>query len=165
MTQEDKELLLKDFSSRLSYGLKCKICLDEYCGWNPEYDKILSDAAKVKPELPSEIREKIYTLYGIEGTRAILLEFEDHGYGVPIEFIKPYLRPISSMTDEEREEYRKFSYYGAAGIRPYTCDDFVAVPSFEKMDWLHAYHFDYRGLIEKGIALEATEGMYNLEKK
>ena len=74
--------------------------------------------------------------------------------------IKPFLRSLSSMTDEEREEYRKFSYYGAAGVRPYSHNDFVAVPSFEKMDWLHAHHFDYRGLILKGLALEASEGMY-----
>ena len=70
---------------------------------------------------------------------------------------KPYLRPLSSMTDKEREEYRKFSYYGAAGIRDNDFTEMVAVPSFEKMDYLNSHHFDYRGLIEKGLAIKVTE--------
>ena len=39
--------------------------------------------------------------------------------------------------------------------------EMVAVPSFEKMDYLNSHHFDYRGLIKKGLALKAPEGMYN----
>ena len=74
--------------------------------------------------------------------------------------VKPYLRPISSMTDKEREQYRKFSYYGAAGYRNNNHKEMVATPSFEKMDFLNAHHFDYRGLINKGLALEAPEVMY-----
>ena len=147
MEQNLKELLLKDLSSRLPYGLKCKICLDEYCGWNPEYDKILADAAKVKPELPSEIRENTYTLYGIEGTRAILLEFEDHGYGVPIEFIKPFLRSMPSMTEEERNE---LSHYDN---------------SVQRTDFFYSHHIDCRYMIEKGLALEASENMYNINER
>ena len=71
-----------------------------------------------------------------------------------------YLRPMSSMTEEEREEYRKFSYYGAAGMRDNDFTEMVAVPSFEKMDYLNSHHFDYRGLIEKGLAIKAPKGMY-----
>ena len=58
--------------------------------------------------------------------------------------IKPYLRPISSMTEEEEDELNsaRMGNYG------------------EDVDWLNAHHFDYRGLIEKGLALEAPEGMY-----
>ena len=59
--------------------------------------------------------------------------------------IKPYLRPMSSMTEEERQEY---------GL--VLCDEL----SINRFDWLNAHHFDYRGLIEKGLALEATEWMY-----
>lgn len=58
---------------------------------------------------------------------------------------KPYLRPMSSMTEEERKEY---------GL--VLCDEL----SINQYDWLNAHHFDYRGLIEKGLALEAPEGMY-----
>lgn len=66
--------------------------------------------------------------------------------------LKPYLRPMSSMTREEWEEYNKIKtgacYFGSS----YTYLDMY--------DWLLAHHFDYRGLIEKGLALEAPEGMY-----
>lgn len=56
--------------------------------------------------------------------------------------IKPYLRPMSSMTDEERKEYEA------------TCDWYETLETY---DWLNAHHFDYRGLIEKGLAIEVTE--------
>ena len=70
-----------------------------------------------------------------------------------IENIKPYLRPMSSMTEDEKREYQAFfNYYG------------VEYPE-EYIDWLNAHHFDYRGFIEKGLALEALEGMYNLKEK
>ena len=65
--------------------------------------------------------------------------------------IRPYLRPMSSMTEEERKYYNSLSILIADG----ECD------VYEEMDWLNAHHFDYRGLIEKGLALEAPEGMYN----
>lgn len=160
MTKEEKSLLFKDLCSRLPYGLKCKICLDEYCAWNPEYDKILADATKVKPELPSEIREKTYTLYGIEGTRAILLEFEDQGYGVPIKFIKPFLRSMPLLTEDEQVELGKL--IGTASYNMLKGD-------MSHLDALlvHIYknHIDAFELIPKGLALEAKEGMYNLKEK
>ena len=62
--------------------------------------------------------------------------------------IKPYLRPMSSMTKEEIKEYQVFFNY-----------DGVEYPE-EYIDWLNKNMFDYRGLIEKGLALEAPEGMY-----
>ena len=60
----------------------------------------------------------------------------------------PYLRPMSSMTEEEKIDYQAFFNY-----------DGIEYPE-EYIDWLNAHHFDYRGLIEKGLALEALEGMY-----
>lgn len=58
-----------------------------------------------------------------------------------------YLRPMSSMTEEEREEYHKL------------CDNYYDIyfNSVESIDWLNAHHFDYRGLIPKGLAIEVTE--------
>jgi len=64
-----------------------------------------------------------------------------------LENIKPYLRPMSSMTEEEKCKFN--SYYNMFNNNP------VGL-----IDWLNAHHFDYRGLIEKGLALEAPEGMY-----
>lgn len=60
--------------------------------------------------------------------------------------LKPYLRPLSSMTEEEKNEH-----FG----RTMTID--IVKTSKEVIDWLNAHHFDYRGLIEKGLAIEVTE--------
>ena len=69
--------------------------------------------------------------------------------------VKPYLRPMSSMTDEEEKEYRNIDN------RSYSCPiDYAHIPASERIDWLNKNHFDYRGLIPKGLALEAQEGMY-----
>lgn len=74
---------------------------------------------------------------------------------------KPYLRPMSSMTDEEKKEYDE------------TFDCIVSTrgveinherrPTYETYDWLNEHYFDYRELIEKGLALEAPENMYNIK--
>lgn len=66
---------------------------------------------------------------------------------------KPYLRPMSSMTEKEAEEYNDLCFCNT----PYPGIAEDAVSNF--MDWLNSHHFDYRGLIEKGLALEAPEGM------
>ena len=65
--------------------------------------------------------------------------------------VKPYLRPMSSMTEEERVEYKRLCVNAAI------CND------YQQVDYLNSNHFDYRGLIEKGLALEAPEGMYNIK--
>ncbi len=63
--------------------------------------------------------------------------------------LKPYLRPMSSMTEEEKKEY-----FG----RTMTID--IIQTSKEIIDWLNAHHFDYRGLIEKGLAIATTNKPY-----
>ena len=72
--------------------------------------------------------------------------------GLTKQISKPYLRPMSSMTEEEENKYNSLNGY-EKGIFPHTEEAF---------DWLNAHHFDYRGLIEKGLALEAPEDMYNI---
>lgn len=62
--------------------------------------------------------------------------------------IKPYLRPMSSMTGEEEIYYNTVHY---------------TLNFYKKEDWLNEKLFDYRGLIEKGLALEAPEDMYKTE--
>lgn len=64
--------------------------------------------------------------------------------------IRPYLRLMSSMTEKEKEEYHRLcdSYYG------------IYFDTAESIDWLNKKMFDYRGLIPKGLAIEAPEGMY-----
>jgi hypothetical protein len=72
--------------------------------------------------------------------------------------LKPYLRPMSSMTDEERDEFNKVG--GVTSYNPQ--NDTWAISAFtpEAYDWLNKNAFDYRGLIPMGLALKAREGMY-----
>ena len=64
--------------------------------------------------------------------------------------IKPYLRPLSSMTEEEKETYEMF--FNEDGLLNTSVDTYL--------EWVLENHFDYRGLIPMGLAVEAPEGMY-----
>ena len=77
-----------------------------------------------------------------------------YGNGAYIETpIKPYLRPMSSMTEKEMTEYKKLSV-----LQPTNNGyDWHEVATIDALDWLLANHFDFRGLIEKGLAIEVTE--------
>lgn len=122
MEQKDKELLLKDLCSRLPYGVKIKTPSD--C-WTNE-------------TTIAEFRE---IFKGDDGL------FRIGDIGALIEYSKPYLFPISSMTEEQKREYQYITerwMYDAE----YSIGDSI--------DWLNAHHFDYRGLIEKGLAIDAT---------
>ena len=131
MTQEDKELLLKDFCARLPYGVKVQHQHEEYL------DEI-------------QTIEHISRQYGEIETESVLGFVDD---------FKPYLRPMSSMTEEEVKEFYDVECIDAkvGYIKPTWNWHFT----INGIDWLNAHHFDYRGLIEKGLALEAPEGMYN----
>lgn len=80
--------------------------------------------------------------------------------------IKPYLRPMSSMTEDEKKELKELHFYYTDNhivndedkdFKPIIVDE---VHCFYIIDWLNAHHFDYRGLIDKGLALKAPEDMY-----
>lgn len=84
-----------------------------------------------------------------------------------VEEIKPYLRPMSSMTDEEKEELkqefcidvreedngRHTEEYGYVTVYHNFNNETWYIP-YEAIDWLNEHHFDYRGLIEKGLAMK-----------
>ena len=78
-----------------------------------------------------------------EDNTIYLFDYSEWAYNV-----KPYLRPMSSMTEEEKFEYgfitERWMYDATYSIS-------------DSVDWLNAHHFDYRGLIEKGLAIEVTE--------
>lgn len=131
MTQEDKELLLKDLCGRLPYGVKCQ--------WDHSYDGILIDVCKCKTK---------------DGFVYWDCYFEECDDDVPIEIVKPYLRPISDMTEEEDKEFAllQTDFYVDGFLYP--------IAAINIVNWLNAHHFDYRGLIEKGLALEASKEMF-----
>lgn len=143
MTQEDKELLLKDLCARLPYGVICHYdCAVPSVGKVINYDRLNG----IVP-----IQDTIGFMVGVHSINAL---FDN---------IKPYLRPMSSMTDEECMELSK--------IRPFDDDveawKYVKTPvpltiaNIKHFDFFHSHHLDWRGLIKKGLALEAPEGMYN----
>ncbi len=147
MTQEKKQLLLKDLCARLPYGVK-------------GLAYIVGDPCLTNTNIVGIINESIVTDY--ESPMLDLIDFNSKDI-----IIKPYLRPMSSMTKDE-EEYVKnrWCYEDWDDIydflNHYQID---AGDAFDFVDWLNAHHFDYRGLIEKGLALEAPEGMYNTKTK
>ena len=120
--KEDKEVLLKDLCGRLPYGVKVQHQHEDYL------DEI-------------QTIERISRRYGEIETESVLGFVDD---------FKPYLRPMSSMTEEERSQY---NFY--LSRIEYAYDASLLI------DWLNKNHFDYRGLIPKGLAIEAPEGMYN----
>jgi hypothetical protein len=140
MTEENKELLLKDLCARLPYHVRCKI-------W-------LKDGT----------------------TEEGLLDLE-HNYGDVLQHafyyndikdIKPYLRPMSSMTEEEKDFIRNKYFYEDWDSwndllhYHYHLINVEEIPEF--MEWIYANHFDFLNLIEKGLAIEAPEGMYHTKK-
>lgn len=144
MTQEDKRLLLIDLCARLLYGVKGRYCLYDSNGNLTDFGS--------EPQVVEDVdlkNDKIWTDETVNGYH-------------PDEF-KPFLRPISSMTEEEEDEYW-YKINDGENVPK----DFEGIPTIEQigtcsyivLDWLNEHHFDYRGLIEKGLALEATEGMY-----
>lgn len=76
---------------------------------------------------------------------------------------KPYLRPIPSMTEKEQSEFVEFH---CVNLCPIIVSEMLTILQESKMlDWLNSHHFDYRGLIEKGLALEAPKDMYDLNNE
>ena len=130
MTQEEKDLLLKDLSARLSYRVVC-------AGITYELD---DDGERYVPFKVKDILTEIHN-YKLE-TASVRLGLLS---SCKLETIKPYLRSMDSMTEEEKIDYRAFFNY-----------DGVEYPE-EYIDWLNAHHFDYRGLIEKGLAIAVNE--------
>lgn len=131
MTIEDKMLLIKDLSCRLPYGVHVQHVTTQFSGAlldiisYPMYDD----------------NDNVYDIYAVTNF------FGDGDY-VYLEYFKPYLFPLLSMTEEQSKEYHEL-ISGMFGTS--------ALINFEVLeDFFHKNHFDYRGLIEKGLAIDAT---------
>ena len=125
MTNEEKQLLLKDLCAREPYHPRIQVFNQGYEGFR------------------DGVFDTSLWLHHIDAFRFDRIE------------ILPYLRPMSSMTQDEAVKYITLTHYNTSEDgKPYR------ELTLEALDWLNAHHFDYRGLIEKGLALEGPEGMY-----
>ena len=136
MTKEEKQLLLKDLCARLPYGIKGKLR-------DPNYTAILKDVR--------------YSCFYPLLVRPLECPLTNDECVLSVDEFKPYLRPMSSMTEEEVKEFAALESIDIlGGDIKITCVEL----SVDAIDWLNAHHFDYRGLIPMGLALEAPENMY-----
>ena len=123
MIQEHKELLLRDLCARLPYGVKVNIP-----------DLVFSSKNNI------EVLKEIFC--GDDG------EFRCNDSGMLIKYVKPYLFPLSSMTEKQSKEYHEL-IGGMFGTN--------ALINFEILeDFFHKNHLDYRGLIPMGLSIDAT---------
>ena len=126
MTQEEKQLLLRDLCARFPYGVMMKVTHD-----GVEYDiKFNTELLDVLPDFADEF--------------------------------KPYLRPMSSMTEEECITLSKLIPYETDAWKHIKTPIPLYIANIEQFDFFHRHHLDWRGLIQKGLALEAPEGMYEI---
>ena len=114
MTQEEKDLVIKDLCGRLPYN--CIVSLAEGGTNGIQWDDVTLNS---------------YLLHQI---------MEEDAW----EYVKPYLRPMNSMTDEEEDEY----------------EIIIRSSLTTHIDWLNKNMFDYRGLIPRRLAIESPKGMY-----
>ena len=139
MTQEDKELVFKDLCARLPYGVHILVH-DTF-----KYSTVPFQNAYLKAYDASELIDSISLNLKYSSKdkifNRIIKEHKDY-----LE-IKPCLFPLSSMTDKQKNEYQ------------YITERWMNDSSYsisDSIDWLNKNHFDYRGLIEKGLAIDAT---------
>lgn len=122
MTQEDKELLLKDLCARLPYSVQCCV----------------KNNHKISGSLVGIIGENVHIF--------------SSGHGVfSINVIKPYLFPLSSMTEEEKEEYCQLQQrviYNGKGV--------VNEDVTKYINWCYKKHLDINNLIPMELAIDAT---------
>ena len=129
MTQKEKQLLLQDICARLPYGVNIQVYYEELAG-SGYFDETVW---AIDSDTPFHVNDRW------------------------IENIKPYLRPMSSMTEGEKKEYDVFCCKPYLGIDETTASNFI--------DWLNKKMFDYRGLIPLGLAIEAPENLYKINNK
>ena len=128
MTREEKDLLLKDLCARLPYDVKIHA---KYIDTNTEV-------------------EKSGVLSMIDADAVVAFTSDDtNSYNyVAIHEVKPYLFPLSSMTDEQYDKFTDMSYS--------VTENYYSMANYHQIDWFIKNHFDYRGLIKKGLAIDCT---------
>lgn len=146
MTQEEKQLLLVDLCARLPYGI---------CANLPNHHLVSHKYYIHECNVKNGWTTGILNCAGREGY-----------YSAEIEDIQPYLRPLSSMTEEESAELsniisewfdKELFYLTEEPFLEYALSRINYTISPLLFDWLNAHHFDFRNLLAKGLAIEVTE--------
>ena len=128
MTDKEKDLLIKDLCARLPYGVKCAYF-----------------------DIKGEIKVgELFTVWCNE-KRVFIDKLSIDYDGCDCIGVIPYLFPLSSMTDEQKVIYGDLCYSIIQSLAKNMQSELN-----ELINWLNAHHFDYRGLIEKGLAIDAT---------
>lgn len=154
MTQEDKDLLIKDLCARLPYNVKAYV--RNWSKLDRKYYEGIYDVMSVFPSL-NEVH-----VQSKSGSVDVLLGHYDYD-------IKPYLFPLSSMTEEQLYELKeitdlKYNYNTLELVEwsethktlEFWLEEIPQYKVIEVFDWLNKNHFDYRCLIERGLAIDAT---------
>lgn len=150
MTQEEKQLLLIDLCARLPYGVKVE---------NTSYSE--PQVHTLFGRVSDDLFLMLETYKSVGGKDYRMVTDDVHYTGF-LETIKPYLRPMSSMTKEEEKEYDKL--FITLTSKDCNFGKWLSSENDSKLiDFYNFHHFDYRGLIPMGLALEAPEGMYKTE--
>ena len=138
--ENDNELLINQLSARLPFGVEV------WCKWYMyQANEPTVDTGKLVSVAPTK-----KTVMVARKTQMTKFPVNNHGCT-----IKPYLRSLSKMTAAEEEEYDRLFPYDAV-LSPMQIGKVV--------EWYYRHHFDFTGLIEKGLALEAPDGMYDVEE-
>ena len=152
-----QELLLKDLCARLPYGVKGRVYAETTNGeYDINGDMIFFDSPfdVILDDINTSTEELHVVAIGNEDTVDFIEDEQTCGDPYTIDEFKPYLRPMPSMTEKERDEWMEITH----------AQEWLIIGNLDKAtDWLNAHHFDYRGLIPMGLALEAPEGMYKSE--
>ena len=140
MTQEDKELLIKDLCARLPY--KPIVHIDD-CG--------IWDLRGIDHDDSAELRDRVIVWHGEN--------YPSSKNSFPIINCKPYLFPLSSMTESQNDSWRDAFMNDlamSASINYPESEKYLALYHAKSLQWLYENHFDVNGLIEKGLAIDAT---------
>ena len=137
MTQEDRDLLLKDLCARLPY--KPIVHIDDCGVWS---------LRGVDHDDSAELRDRVIVWHGEN--------YPSSKNSFPIINCKPYLFPLSGMTEEQKKEYCSLVWFDGLSAG-WNRDDAVILNEVEILiDFYDKNHLDWRGLIEKGLAIDAT---------
>ena len=145
MTQENKEFLLKDLCARIPYNVVGKCEID--ASYDTSFDTVFQ-THKFNAVLYGIKEDLLLVTPLIEDNDEQTYAEEEVADGVSILDFTPYLSPLSSMTDEQKSRHRLC----LTRILFARNDSLLIL----LIDWLNKNHFDYRGLIEKGLAIDAT---------